>query len=42
VAEYLILSFEGSMGDKRDIDEGKTLERIDTFIDLLGVRRLTK
>jgi benzoyl-CoA reductase subunit B len=37
---FPVLGFEGSMGDERDLDEVKTLERFDTFMELLGVKKL--
>lgn len=32
--------FEGSMADSRDVDEASTKKRLDTFMDLLGVKKL--
>lgn len=32
--------FEGNMGDEREFDHARTLERIDSFLEILGLRKL--
>ncbi len=39
-AGFPVVSFEGSMGDERDIDETRTIERIDAFMELLGIKKI--
>ncbi len=34
--------FEGNMGDEREFDHGRTLERIDSFLETMGLRKLEK
>ena len=36
-----VLTYEGNMGDDRDFDEGRTIARIDTFMEGLGLKKLT-
>jgi benzoyl-CoA reductase subunit B len=37
-----VLTFEGSMGDHRDFDLPRTINRIDSFLEGLGVKKLAK
>ncbi len=36
-----VMTYEGNMGDKREFDEGQTLNRIDSFMERLGLNKLT-
>ena len=35
-----VMTYEGNMGDKREFDEGQTLDRIDSFMERLGLKKL--
>ncbi len=35
-----VMTFEGNMGDEREFDAGKTRDRIDTFMETLGVAEI--
>ncbi len=35
-----VMTYEGNMGDKREFDEGQPLNRIDSFMERLGLKRL--
>ncbi|MDO8691385.1 MAG: 2-hydroxyacyl-CoA dehydratase family protein, partial [Dehalococcoidia bacterium] len=35
-----VMTYEGNMGDKREFDEGQTLNRIDSFMERLGLSKL--
>jgi hypothetical protein len=35
------LTFEGNMGDAREFDMPRTVSRIDTFLEGLGLKKLT-
>jgi benzoyl-CoA reductase subunit B len=35
-----VMTFEGNMGDEREFDRGRTLARIDTFMERLGLRKI--
>jgi benzoyl-CoA reductase subunit B len=35
-----VMSFEGNMGDSREFDEARTMDRIDTFMERLGLKKL--
>ncbi len=37
-AGYPVMTFEGNMGDEREFDEGRTMKRIDAFMETLGVK----
>jgi len=37
-AGYPVMSFEGNMGDEREFDEKRTMARIDSFMETLGVK----
>jgi len=39
-AGYPVMVFEGNMGDEREFDEGRTMSRIDSFMETLGLERL--
>jgi benzoyl-CoA reductase subunit B len=36
-----VVTFEGNMGDPRDFDLGRTMARIDSFMEGLGLKKLT-
>jgi benzoyl-CoA reductase subunit B len=36
-AGYPVMAFEGNMGDEREFDEAKTMGRIDSFMETLGM-----
>jgi benzoyl-CoA reductase subunit B len=38
-AGYNVLPFEGNMGDEREFDEARTMSRIDSFMETLGLRK---
>jgi benzoyl-CoA reductase subunit B len=40
-AGYNVLPFEGNMGDEREFDEARTMSRIDSFMETLGLRKTT-
>ena len=35
------LTYEGNMGDSRDFDLPRTISRIDTFFESLGLKKLS-
>lgn len=35
-----VMTYEGNMGDKREFDEGQVLDRVDSFMERLGLRKL--
>ncbi len=35
-----VMTFEGNMGDDREFDEGRTMARIDSFMETLGLQQL--
>jgi benzoyl-CoA reductase subunit B len=35
-----VMTFEGNMGDEREFDEGRTMARIDAFMETLGLERI--
>ena len=35
-----VMTYEGNMADKREFDEGQTLDRIDSFMESLGLRKI--
>lgn len=35
-----VMTYEGNMGDQREFDEGQTLDRIDSFMERLGLEKL--
>ncbi|MGA2296410.1 MAG: benzoyl-CoA reductase, bzd-type, subunit O [FCB group bacterium] len=37
-AGYPVMAFEGNMGDEREFDEAKTMSRIDSFMETLGMK----
>jgi benzoyl-CoA reductase subunit B len=37
-AGYPVMTFEGNMGDEREFDEARTQQRIDAFMETLGVK----
>ena len=37
-AGYPVMTFEGNMGDEREFDEARTMARIDTFMERLGLK----
>jgi len=39
-AGFPVMTFEGNMGDEREFDEGRTMTRIDTFMETLGLNKL--
>jgi benzoyl-CoA reductase subunit B len=39
-AGFPVMTFEGNMGDEREFDEGRTLQRFDAFMETLGVKQL--
>ncbi len=39
-AGFPVMIFEGNMGDEREFDEGRTVARIDAFMETLGMERL--
>jgi benzoyl-CoA reductase subunit B len=40
-AGYPVMTFEGNMGDEREFDEAGTRDRMDTFMETLGIKRET-
>lgn len=41
-AEIPVFTYEGNMGDPRDYDLGKIKDRVETFMDSLGVKKIFK
>jgi len=39
-AGYPVLPFEGNMGDEREFDEGRTMSRVDSFMETLDLRKI--
>ena len=39
-AGFPVMAFEGNMGDEREFDEAKTMGRIDSFMETLGMTRI--
>lgn len=39
-AGYPVMTFEGNMGDEREFDEAKTMGRIDSFMETLGMKEI--
>jgi len=39
-AGYPVMTFEGNMGDEREFDEARTMQRIDAFMETLGAEQL--
>lgn len=39
-AGFPVMTFEGNMGDEREFDETRTMSRIDTFMETLGLKKL--
>lgn len=39
-AGFPVMTFEGNMGDEREFDETRTMTRIDTFMETLGLKKL--
>jgi benzoyl-CoA reductase subunit B len=39
-AGFPVMTFEGNMGDEREFDEARTMTRIDTFMETLGLNKL--
>lgn len=37
-AGFPVMTFEGNMGDEREFDEARTQQRIDTFMETLGIK----
>jgi benzoyl-CoA reductase subunit B len=35
-----VMTFEGNMGDEREFDEGRTMARIDAFMETLGLSQI--
>jgi len=40
-AGYPVLTYEGNMSDNREFDESQTLDRLEAFLQSLGLRRLS-
>jgi len=38
-AGFPVMTFEGNMGDEREFDETRTMARIDTFMETLGLKK---
>ncbi|MEW5936315.1 MAG: benzoyl-CoA reductase, bzd-type, subunit O [Candidatus Thermoplasmatota archaeon] len=38
-AGFPVMVFEGNMGDEREFDEARTMARIDTFMETLGIKK---
>ncbi|MCW2278174.1 2-hydroxyglutaryl-CoA dehydratase D-component [Heliophilum fasciatum] len=34
-----VMTFEGNMGDEREFDEARTMDRIDAFMETMGLKR---
>ncbi|MBI4713111.1 MAG: benzoyl-CoA reductase, bzd-type, subunit O [Planctomycetes bacterium] len=41
-AGFPVMTFEGNMGDEREFDETRTMARIDTFMETLGLKKLAE
>lgn len=39
-AGYPVMTFEGNMGDEREFDLGRTMQRVDAFMETLGVKKV--
>ncbi len=39
-AGFPVMSFEGNMGDEREFDETRTMQRVDAFMETLGIKRV--
>lgn len=39
---HKVMTFEGNMGDEREFDEQATLNRIDIFLESLGLKKTTE
>jgi benzoyl-CoA reductase subunit B len=39
-AGFPVMTFEGNMGDEREFDRGRTMSRIDAFMETLGLRKI--
>ncbi|MFQ6087550.1 MAG: benzoyl-CoA reductase, bzd-type, subunit O [Candidatus Methanofastidiosia archaeon] len=39
---FPVMTFEGNMGDEMEFDEPKTIDRIDTFMESLGVEKVSE
>ncbi|MFQ5892575.1 MAG: benzoyl-CoA reductase, bzd-type, subunit O, partial [Candidatus Methanofastidiosia archaeon] len=39
---FPVMTFEGNMGDEMEFDETKTIDRIDTFMESLGVEKVSE
>ena len=33
------MTFEGNLGDEREFDEARTIQRMDAFMETLGVKK---
>ena len=36
-----VMTFEGNMGDEREFDEARTRSRIDSFMETLGLKKVS-
>jgi len=34
------MAFEGNMGDSREFDQARTMDRIDSFMERLGLKKM--
>jgi benzoyl-CoA reductase subunit B len=41
-AGYPVLPFEGNMGDDREFDEARTMSRMDSFMETLGLAKIAQ
>ena len=41
-AGFPVMTFEGNMGDEREFDEARTIQRFDAFMETIGVKKLSK
>jgi benzoyl-CoA reductase subunit B len=41
-AGFPVMTFEGNMGDEREFDEARTMSRIDSFMETLGIKKQTQ
>lgn len=39
-AGFPVMTFEGNMGDEREFDESRARERIDSFMETLGIKQI--
>jgi benzoyl-CoA reductase subunit B len=39
-AGFPVMTFEGNMGDEREFDAGRTMQRIDAFMETLGIKKV--